>query len=222
MKLARRIERRLESLLDGMAGRVFKGPLHRVELAGRLSREADLAVRRTGIGPATANAFVVHAHPDDLADGPAAATLAAELAADFEETALERGWRLEGPARVRFVADASLNRGLVSVTAAVEPGARPPWARLAGTERAALAVNRCVVGRGSGADTRLSDDRISRRHALVWRESGRISVRDLGSSNGTAVDGEPAGDRTVELRHGSVVVLGGAAFRFEVEDPCPT
>lgn len=47
-----------------------------------------------------------------------------------------------------------------------------------------------VLGRDISSDIRLSDERVSRTHAAVWAESGRWRVRDLGSSNGTWLDGE--------------------------------
>jgi S-DNA-T family DNA segregation ATPase FtsK/SpoIIIE len=48
---------------------------------------------------------------------------------------------------------------------------------------------RHVVGRGSDATVRLTDPDVSRRHVLVEVGAGGLSVRDLGSSNGTRLDG---------------------------------
>ncbi len=46
-----------------------------------------------------------------------------------------------------------------------------------------------VIGRGQDADLRIIDEQISRRHARVAIENGIIVVTDLGSSNGTYVNG---------------------------------
>jgi diguanylate cyclase (GGDEF)-like protein len=46
-----------------------------------------------------------------------------------------------------------------------------------------------IVGRASNANIRLNDDGISRRHARIFLESGRFCIEDLGSANGTLVNG---------------------------------
>ena len=55
-----------------------------------------------------------------------------------------------------------------------------------------------VVGRGAGADLELHSLGVSRRHALLSLESGEATIEDLGSQNGTFVNGERlAGIRTL-------------------------
>ncbi len=46
-----------------------------------------------------------------------------------------------------------------------------------------------VIGRGRNADLVLSEATISRTHAVLGFESGRLFVQDLGSTNGTLVNG---------------------------------
>ncbi len=217
MRLARALERRLETLLDGVAGRLFRGPLHPAELAGRLARAMDLD-RPAGAdetAPA-ANHLTIHLHPDELAPGEIPEPWLAALAAAVETEAWERGWRLEGAATVDVVADDTVLPGRVRVDGEVRPGPRPVWGVLLGERgRHELVRNRSVIGRTDACDVVLSDDRVSRRHAVVWRESDRTFVRDLGSSNGTLVDGVRA-DRPVELHGGSVLTVGPRALRFEV------
>jgi len=65
-----------------------------------------------------------------------------------------------------------------------------------------------VIGRGHGAGLCLSDDEVSRRHARVVRiPSGSFVLEDLGSTNGTRVNGEPAS--CVVLHLGDRIALGG-------------
>ena len=54
-----------------------------------------------------------------------------------------------------------------------------------------------VVGRTPGADIVIKDMTLSRRHARLVRTANSLTVEDLGSLNGTFVDGERAtvGDR---------------------------
>ena len=50
-----------------------------------------------------------------------------------------------------------------------------------------------VIGRGQHADLRIAEEGVSRRHACVRREGGAVLVDDLGSVNGTYVNGERIG-----------------------------
>ena len=72
---------------------------------------------------------------------------------------------------------------------------------------------RMLVGRAPNSDCLLPEDCVSRRHAQVWRDGERWYLRDLGSRNGTRVNGirvtEP-----VEVRPGDRVSLGGATYRL--------
>jgi pSer/pThr/pTyr-binding forkhead associated (FHA) protein len=59
-----------------------------------------------------------------------------------------------------------------------------------GNERAlSLCPGAYVVGRDDDCDIQLFDDLVSRRHALLRIEGGRITIEDLGSRNGTYLDG---------------------------------
>lgn len=219
MKVIRAFERRLETLLDGVVGRVFGGPLHPVELAGRIVREADLATRRTDIGPTTANHYLLALNPADLDGSEPPPELEVELSRVVEEAAFERGWRLDGPGRAVIVADQSVPPGSVRCVADTRPGPRPAWATLTAAAAVPVTVNRAVIGRGSSADVVVGDDRTSRRHALLWREGDRILLRDLGSANGTRVEGRSIGHDTVEVESGSRVSFGDSTFRLEVRPP---
>jgi pSer/pThr/pTyr-binding forkhead associated (FHA) protein len=70
-----------------------------------------------------------------------------------------------------------------------------------------------VVGRDPGCELVIEDPRVSKRHArLGWCDSG-WTLEDLGSKNGTTVNGEPA--TGTELRDGEAISFGGLAARFE-------
>src|SRR5438045_4029886 len=53
-----------------------------------------------------------------------------------------------------------------------------------------LAAGRTVLGRDFTCDIRLPGDETSRQHAEIVRESAMIVIADLGSMNGTYVDGQ--------------------------------
>ena len=66
-----------------------------------------------------------------------------------------------------------------------------------------------VIGRGAEADVVVDDAGVSRRHAEIHVDGGRVRVIDLGSTNGTFVDGERVGAvATGDLIDGSRITIG--------------
>ncbi len=69
--------------------------------------------------------------------------------------------------------------------------------------------DRVVVGRSRECDVRVDDNNVSRRHAELSRsEDSEWSVVDLGSTNGTEVNGRRITRRT-PLRDGDRIAIGG-------------
>jgi hypothetical protein len=216
MKLVRDFERRLERLVDGMAGKVFRGKLQPVELATRLVREADLSVEGSAAGPTAANVYNLRVNPRDL-DFAVAPQLIVELEEMLESTAADRGWRLEGPARATLEPTESVSPGTVDCRTDRSPGRRASWADLTSASgvRHALVYNRCIVGRGESSDIAIGDPGVSRTHALIWREGGEAWVIDLNSANGTRVDGG-ASHAPLLLSDGSIINFGPVGFTFRL------
>jgi DNA-binding NtrC family response regulator len=80
-----------------------------------------------------------------------------------------------------------------------------------------------VIGRGDNCDVRIQDDSVSRRHARL-RLGERISIEDLGSSNGTVVEGQRLRPyEEVLVRVGTVFELGATTvvFHRNVGFPAP-
>jgi hypothetical protein len=69
-----------------------------------------------------------------------------------------------------------------------------------------------TLGRSPDCDCLLSDLSVSRRHAALRRDGERWLLRDLGSRNGTRVNGLRVTDET-EVRPGDAIVLGALRFR---------
>ncbi|MFC1413333.1 FHA domain-containing protein [Streptacidiphilus sp. N1-12] len=77
-----------------------------------------------------------------------------------------------------------------------------------------LLPGRVRVGRSAEADVPLDDPDVSRFHlALDVSADGRVTLADLGSTNGTALDGAPVGAEPLPLPPGAVVTLGESALR---------
>ncbi|MBL1099550.1 FHA domain-containing protein [Streptomyces coffeae] len=71
------------------------------------------------------------------------------------------------------------------------------------------------VGRSADADVPLDDPDVSRLHcAVTVAEDGRVTVADLGSTNGTAADGAPVGSHPVPLTPGALLRIGESALRL--------
>ena len=74
----------------------------------------------------------------------------------------------------------------------------------------------CVVGRLSAADVQLIDEKVSREHCKFTVVDGAVTVEDLGSHNGTYVNGEPLkAPRT--LAPGDEIAVGDSLFVFQPE-----
>jgi len=69
-----------------------------------------------------------------------------------------------------------------------------------------------ILGRGTDCDLRLVDPGVSRHHAEIRVEDGDVVLVDLGSTNGTFVNGQPV--RRVALADGTRVTLGRTTLVF--------
>jgi pSer/pThr/pTyr-binding forkhead associated (FHA) protein len=87
------------------------------------------------------------------------------------------------------------------------------------SRKAAHAVRLPVlVGRGAEAKFRVQQDSVSRRHCEFFLKEDTVCVRDLGSTNGTLVDGERiASSVATTVPPGAEVRVGGIVFRVEYE-----
>ncbi|MEW9510517.1 FHA domain-containing protein [Streptomyces bacillaris] len=71
------------------------------------------------------------------------------------------------------------------------------------------------IGRSAEADVPLDDPDVSRLHcAVTVAEDGRVSVADLGSTNGTSLDGTEVRDRPVRFPPGALLRLGESTLRL--------
>lgn len=126
------------------------------------------------------------------------------------------GARSGAPARsTRMVAAAEVSGGRRpaargSAAAASAEGGRPRLRGASGPyagQTIDLVKGTTVVGRVPPSDLVLEDDSVSRRHAEIYKMGNTISVRDLGSANGTFVNGERISETTL---------MPGDALRFGV------
>ncbi|MFJ2912388.1 FHA domain-containing protein [Streptomyces sp. NPDC087228] len=82
---------------------------------------------------------------------------------------------------------------------------------------------RIRIGRSADADVPLDDPDVSRLHcAVTVSADGLVSVADLGSTNGTSLDGTEVRDRPVRLRPGDLLRLGESTLRLTSGARTPT
>jgi FhaA, N-terminal domain/FHA domain len=82
-------------------------------------------------------------------------------------------------------------------------------------ERHVVDRGRAVLGRSRDADIQIEDPNISRRHAEFVQEGAAYWIVDLGSTNGTEVDGRRV--QKAQLVNGSTFTIGGTTVTFTVE-----
>ena len=229
MGLLDRFEQRLDRMVNGAFARAFKAEVQPVEIASALQREMDDRAAVVSRGRTVVpNVFVVDLSPHDhdrLAVYSGAIT--EELGAMVREHAEEQRYTFLGGTEITLARDDSLETGLFRVHSEAKAGVasnatagRAPTTPSAGAGHPRLVdddvqhpLTRAVtrLGRGSDVDIRVDDPGVSRHHAeiLLGRE---VVLRDLGSTNGTYVDGVQVGE--VVLRDGAVVQLGGTRLTF--------
>jgi hypothetical protein len=81
-------------------------------------------------------------------------------------------------------------------------------------QRIELHEGHYVLGRHLDSDIVLNDSNVSRRHAEFVCAAGEVTVRDMGSTNGTKVNGVAVSGNQL-LQHGDVINFGTAQVRFE-------
>lgn len=129
--------------------------------------------------------------------------------------AAEQGLRLEGPTTVSIDIDDRMPPGQMGCHVEIVPGPPTPWARLVSENEAhSIGRNRVLIGRSPDADLIIDHDDVSRDHAVIWREGGVVFIRDLGSSNGTFVEGMRIGSDPVTIEHGSSLGISEHGYRF--------
>jgi hypothetical protein len=78
-----------------------------------------------------------------------------------------------------------------------------------------LQIGSTVIGRGDQANLRLPDVGISRRHARLDFDGAQVVLTDLGSTNGTMVNGQRVS--AVALNPGDMIQLGTTTLTFRVD-----
>jgi hypothetical protein len=207
-------EQRLERLVEGVFAKAFRSGLQPVELGRRLVREMDLG-RTVGVrGVLAPNHFSIAVGPADRARlAPIEQTLIRELIDAARQHVKDSGYRLPGPIEVTLHTDASLGKGSFRVSAQLAEGGPLASVVMADGTRIGVGDEPITLGRAVDCDVVLNDPTVSKRHAELRREGTDVLIVDLGSTNGTKVNG--TGVRQRVLADGDEVRIGATVLNFE-------
>ncbi|MDP5226933.1 MULTISPECIES: DUF3662 and FHA domain-containing protein [Arthrobacter] len=235
MGLLDRVERGLEKAVRGVFSSGGKSQVQPVEISSRLRREMDNKVLTVSTSRSIApNSFEVLLSDMDYARAEEWGTaLAEELCDVVIAHARSQGYTLPGPVRVAFVRESSLKAGAFTVTSRADktetssgaprrpaPARQPAPARLqpvldVGDQRYSLNAPSIVLGRASDADIPVEDTGVSRRHLEIRTQGDTAWAVDLGSTNGSYVNGQRL-DGSIELTDGSVITMGRTRLIFRL------
>ena len=211
------LERGLERAVNGAFAKTFRSGLQPVEITAALKRELDtkaaVVSRDRILVPNIFNVRIASADFDRMAAmGP---TLIDELTRIVTKHAQSQKFQFAGGLRITLQADNSLSLGVVEVDSQNVGGA-VLWVAVLeiSGKRYPLTKSRTIIGRGTEADITVDDSGISRRHVEVLWDGTRAQANDLGSTNGSTVNGQRLVSAALETD--SVIEMGHTRITFRM------
>src|SRR5215213_7386285 len=200
----------MESLVEGVFGRAFRRQIHPVEIAKALTKQMDegrmVSISRT-YAP---NDFTVHLSEEDVESIRAyQAALRDELIQYASTHAENKDYHLMTPPRVRFETEDSLRFGEFGITAKLTGGDGPREKDAPQDTSGQTRIFRTeeVGGEAKDQGTSAISPEEAQRHGLA-----REVVEDLGSTNGTLLDGAPIDRERIES--GDELTFGQSTARL--------
>lgn len=210
-------EKGLERVVNGAFAKAFKSGLQPLEVTAALRRELDTraaVVARDRI--LVPNRFVVKLAKDDFERmvnlGPA---LIDEWTLLVQQHATAQGYSFAGGISIELQHDPGAAEGTVRIDSVNVKG-EVAWNPVLdiGGKRYPLTKSRTVIGRGSDADITVDDTGTSRQHIEILWDGTRGQVNDLGSTNGSKLNGQPL--TKAPLPADSVIEIGRTRIVFRV------
>lgn len=211
------IERGLEKAVNGAFAKTFRSGVEPVEIASALKRELDTnasVVSRDRI--LVPNQLTVRLAPADferlrrLGDA-----LLDELTSTVQAHARQSGYSFAGAIDLGLEPDTAKTTGMLEIISGTEAG-EVVWTAVVDIKgkRHALRKGRTVIGRGSDADITVDDAGASRKHAEIVWDGTRAQVSDLGSTNGTTLNGRAL--KSALLEPDSIIDIGATRIVYRV------
>ena len=210
-------EKGLERVVNGAFAKAFKSGLQPLEVTAALRRELDTkaaVVARDRI--LVPNRFVVHLSRGDYAEmtrlGP---SLIDEFTQLVQQHATAQRYAFAGGISIKLKEDPAVTEGTVRIDSQNVKG-EVAWNPVLdiGGKRYPLTKSRTIIGRGSDADITVDDTGTSRAHVEILWDGTRGQVNDLGSTNGSKLNGQPV--KKAPLPADSVIEIGRTRIVFRV------
>lgn len=231
MGLLDRLERGIEKAVHGVFSTGSKGQVQPVEIASRLRREMDRQAFSIDQGRTLApNVFEAHLSDTDFERARGwGQPLAEELCDVAVRHARSQGYTLQGPVRFTFRHDAALKPGQFEVDSRTERNEARPNLPAAPTrepvrlspvleidgQRYSVNADSVVLGRSNEADIVVDDTGVSRRHLEIRTDGSTTYAVDLGSTNGSYINGHRIEGSAV-LHDGTTITMGRTKIVFRM------
>lgn len=238
MGLLENLEQRLDRIVNGSFSKAFKSEVQPVELGAALQQEIDNRAKTITGQTVVPNIFIIElglVDHDRLT--PYFATLSAELSALADQYTSAQRYTTIDSAHITFDLDSILETGVFRIrsTAAARPAdavkaatvdpdlapqvplssfavASSPYLVSINGEEFKITKSISNVGRGTEADIQIDDSSVSRLHCAIVLGSD-VLVRDLGSTNGTLIDGIRATETVIH--DGSIIKIGNITLTYK-------
>ncbi len=194
-----RIEHACSRFVEETFARVFPSDLDPAQVGRKLA-----ALMQAAPG----DLYLVRVHPTDYARFAADRELLEARWSALLREALPTGHRADQP-RALLHEDERVVAGSVTIETVADERPRLALERHDGSRITLREGLR--IGRASDNDVTVRDQRVSRYHARIGVAGGTLAIEDLGSSNGTFVDGRPV--TRASLAPGAVVTIGDTHLR---------
>jgi hypothetical protein len=238
MGMLDKVERGIEKAVRGVFSTGSRAQVEPVEIASRLRREVDHKAITIAAGRTLApNVFDVRLSADDFKRAQEWGTpLAEELCDVVINHVRSQGYTLQGSVRISFRRDEEIRAGDFEIDSRTEkasgsaapavprnnvpaaPSRQPvrlqPVLDIDG-QRYSLNAASIVLGRSSEADILVDDTGVSRRHLEIRTTNGTTQAVDLGSTNGSYVNGRKVAG-SVDLTDGSTITMGRTKIIFRL------
>lgn len=231
MGLLDSFEKGLERAVNGAFAKTFRSGIQPVEIASALRSDMDtkaaVVSRDRILAP---NAFVVNlSAADDERMRAIGSTLIDELNGIVRKHARTQGYSLAGPVSITLERNGSLSTGTLHVESQTASTESVAWRAVVDIDgvRHPLVAARTVIGRGSDADITIPDSGTSRKHVEILWDGERAMVRDLGSTNGTELQGRKVNeaplppDATIKIGRTNIVFRVVAQASTPPRPPVP-
>jgi hypothetical protein len=240
MGLLDKVERGIEKAVRGVFSTGSRAQVEPVEIASHLRREVDNKALTIAAGRTLApNVFDVLLSDDDFQRAQEWGTpLAEELCDVVINHVRSQGYTLQGPVRISFRRDEERRAGDFEIKSRTEKASAPSAPAQSGSygampaaptrqpsrlqpvldidgQRYSLNAASVVLGRSSEADILIDDTGVSRRHLEVRTGPGTAQAVDLGSTNGSYVNGRKIVGSS-ELTDGSTIMMGRTKITFRL------